>query len=475
MNYGEALTYLARLGMLGIQPGTERLATVLRQLGDPQEQFVAIHIAGTNGKGSTAAIAAALLVEAARQTTPALRIGLYTSPHLACVRERIQLSSEGPPAGLRECSELEFATALSNVQAAAEVAAVELTFFESLTAAAFVLFATQQVAVAVIETGLGGRLDATRLCRAAVTVITSIGFDHMELLGPTLAAIASEKAGIFRPKEAGKAIPALVACDDKAARAVIVERAQQVGAPLWLFDHHGEPTAQPLLPLPEALLADLALPGAHQRRNATLAVAAVGKLAHPLAAAARQPAVVQAGLRATRWPGRLERLWPSPTPTPTLLQERIGQLPPTGAEVWLDAAHNPEGATALADFLRTELPNRPLTVLFGAVAGKSVTAMVEPLRLASRAILTRPPSPRGLDPAALAATLAAELRPPLGQPLDCEADWKLALGQALAATAPGGRLLIYGSIFLVGAVRSLWLGQAVDPLFLQDPAGRRTV
>ena len=472
MNYAEALQQLSQLGMLGIKPGTERLAEALRRLENPQDRFVSLHIAGTNGKGSTAAFSASLLVQAAGQAQSQanaikpVRVGLYTSPHLCRVRERIRLTDENAPQ-LRECSEDEFASALSRIFAAcAAPPVVELTFFEVVTAAAFLIFAEQGVEVAVIETGLGGRLDATRLCLAEATVVTSIGFDHTELLGPTLSAIAREKAGIFRP-----GVPAIVACDDDAARAVLIAEAQRVAAPLWLYEPRGEAGVTKLAELPESLVPALPLVGAHQKRNAALALFGVLslKLARQpeLHAALRRPDVQRAGLSATRWPGRLERIWPAEDSTQAAaIATRLETPLPAGCEVWLDAAHNPEGAEVLARFIADSRGDRALTVLFGVVAGKDAAAMVAPLAHAQQVILTRPPSPRGLDP--------AQLLPILQRPAEVIADWQPALDRAIAATRPGGILLIYGSLFLIGALRSLWFGEAMDPLWLQDPAARRS-
>jgi len=476
MNYGEALQYLSQLGQLGVRPGTDRLAVVLRHLGDPQLRPLAVHIAGTNGKGSTAAFCAALLVAAARAAGKdcAWRIGLYTSPHLSRVRERIQWSDPGFSAAsssglaLRECSEVEFAEALSAVRTATLATGVELTFFEVLTAAAFLIFANQKIDVAVIETGLGGRYDATRLCRAGVTVITSIGLDHTEILGPTLCDIAREKAGIFCA-----AVPALAACEDGTARAVLCAEASRVGAPLWLYEHRGELEAHPLPPLPAELVPALPLAGAHQQRNAALALAALAQLPHPLAATIQQREVQEAGLRATRWPGRLEQLWPHPGPkkSSAALAARVGALPPDGCELLIDAAHNPEGSQALARFLDEKYAGRPLTILFGVVTGKAAAEMAEPLYRARQVILTRPPSPRGLTPSLLAPRLPLEIAPRV---VLCD-DWRQALREALAATPTGGLLLAYGSIFLIGALRALWLGEASDPLWLQDPAAGKAI
>ncbi|HRI54503.1 MAG TPA: Mur ligase family protein, partial [Pseudomonadota bacterium] len=286
--YTAALRDLCQLALYGIQPGTERLAAVLSRLGEPQAGIPAIHIAGTNGKGSTAAYCASLLGQLAGALRQAggrrLRIGLYTSPHLQRVRERIQPSDEAA-AGFRDCTEDEFVGALSAVQAAAQAApAVTLTFFEALTAAAFVLWREAGVDLAVVETGLGGRLDATRLCAAQVTVVTSIGLDHVELLGPTRADIAREKAGIFRP-----GIPALAACSPPDARAVLIAEAQRIGAPLRLYAPEPSEPAAPsrvtelgaIPPLDGELAAAVPLSGEHQLSNAALAVTAVQLFVRP--------------------------------------------------------------------------------------------------------------------------------------------------------------------------------------------------
>ncbi len=481
MNYAESLQYLSQLARFGIQPGTARLHTVLGRLGQPQERVAALHIAGTNGKGSTAAFAAQLLCAAAESLPPDAgrrpRIGLYTSPHLCRVRERIRLSpaawQPGEPAlSPVECSEEELAAALSAVRAAAAAApAVELTFFEVLTAAAFRVFAEAGVEVAVFETGLGGRLDATRLCAAQVTVITGIALDHTEILGDTLAAIAYEKAGIFRP-----GVPALCACDDATARAVLRAEAARVGAPFFLLPGPLDVT-EPLPPevciprLTAELAARLPLPGQHQYANAAMALAAVRSLPGRLGAATAQPAVQERGLQQTRWPGRLERLWPDPLLSAETLRQRL-DLPPGTAlpEVWLDGAHNAQGAEALAQFFAARSPSRPLSVLFGVVRDKSVAKMLAPLRLAERLILTEPPSPRARPAAELAAAIrAAEPTLPALDRLAVAADPRQALRTALRATPADGCLLIYGSLFLLGALRADWYSERCDPIMLSDP------
>jgi dihydrofolate synthase/folylpolyglutamate synthase len=481
MNYAASLLYLSGLARFGIRPGTERLAAVLARLGDPQDRVPALHIAGTNGKGSTAAFAAHLLLAAAQpqrgaSATEQPRVGLYTSPHLCRLRERIRISPAQPQPtdedlSLPECSEEDLAAALSAVRAAAEAApAVDLTFFEVLTAAAFLLFAAAGVEVAVFETGLGGRLDATRLCAARVTVITGIALDHTEILGDTLTAIAYEKAGIFRP-----GVPALCACDDAAARAVLIAEAGRVGAPLSLLASPDDPAGLPSIPrippLPAELAATLPLPGAHQYANAAMALAAVRTFPGSLGAATTDPDVQRRGLTQTRWPGRLERLWPDRTLAAADLRQRL-DLPPDAPlpEVWIDGAHNAQGAEALARFMAALPAGRPLSVLFGVVRDKSVDQMLAPLRLAERLILTTPPSPRARPADELAACIAAAEPGLPGLPdAHIEPDPLAALRFALRTTPEDGRLLIYGSLFLLGALRARWHNEIRDPVALSDP------
>ncbi|MCS6914268.1 MAG: Mur ligase family protein [Myxococcales bacterium] len=438
MTYGDALTWLASLRRFGVQPGTERVGAVLARLGHPERRFAALHIAGTNGKGSTAAMCAAILLAAARAAGPdAPTVGLYTSPHLLRLTERVQLGSG--PGGLLEAPPHELAEAMAQVRAEAERApAVSLTFFEAITAAAFAWFACRGAGVVVVETGLGGRLDATRLCQAVATCITSIGLDHVEWLGPTLCDIAREKAGIFRP-----GVPALVACEDEAAGAVLAAEAARVGAPLLRLG-----LEIPLLD--EELAAALALPGAHQRRNAALARALACHAPPPLGGLAARRDVQRQGFQTARWPGRLEKI----------------PLPDQGADAWLDAAHNPEGAAALDAWLATH-PARPSCVLVGILADKDAAGMLAPAARAEAAVLCRPPSPRGRPPQELAPLLQAAGYQ--GQPpLLCE-DVATALAAARRRVPAGGMLLVYGSIFLVAEVRRLLRGEAADPYPVQDP------
>lgn len=448
LDYPQTLHYLAGLSPLGIQPGLTRIAEVLRRLGHPEQRTAAIHIAGTNGKGSTSAYAASIAQVAARRASVEharpFRVGLYTSPHLHRLTERVQYSQHDT---LTECPPQRLADAVATVRSTcAESPSVDLTFFEVLTAAAFWLFAQEQVDLAIIETGLGGRLDATRLCAAQASVVTSIALDHMDWLGPTVTHIAAEKAGIFRAH-----VPALCVCQNEEARQVLVNVAKAQQAPLWLHPHQGQPDVQPLPLLPASLWPILPLPGEHQRHNAALAVAALTHVQGPLQPFLSDPDVVQEGLRNTRWPGRIETI----CPTSALHRDFADR------QIVVDAAHNPEGVTSLTRWLLTQ-PERPLSILCGVVVGKLTDGMEGPIQHAARVIACRPPTPRGLP----ATQLVSERGFERAVPID---DWQQALQVALQQTPTGGRLLVYGSIFLVAAVRAALTGEPTDELLVQDP------
>jgi dihydrofolate synthase/folylpolyglutamate synthase len=405
VDYAEALEALFRRRRFGVRPGLDGIRALLSALGDPQRKLLALHIAGTNGKGSTAAFAESILRAAGRRT------GMYTSPHLLRFTERIRVDG-------REVAPTEAARLAGRALAAAP----EATFFEIATAMAFVAFAEAGVEVAVVEAGLGGRLDSTNVLDAPLaSVVTGVALDHTEILGPTLSHVAREKAGIFR---AG--VPAVVACDDEEARAVLLAEAERVGAPLELL---GRDFAE--------VDATLGLAGRFQRRNAALAVRAV---AH---AAARGGFTVSdearaRGLAGARWPGRLERF----------------------DDVLLDAAHNPDGARTLAAELPALAQGRPVTLVFGTVEDKDAPAMLAALRpTVARVILTRVPSPRGRDPQSL-LTDGAVVIPEVAAAL-------------AGARAHGGLALVAGSIFLVAEARRLITGEPADPIAAQDPPAQK--
>jgi dihydrofolate synthase / folylpolyglutamate synthase len=411
----EALAFLHSRSPSTVVLGLERMQAALDELAHPERRFAAVHVAGTNGKGSTCAMVDAMLRAAG------LRVGLYTSPHLVRFNERIRLGGE-------DIDDAVLGGRLLEVLRRAPTAS-HLTYFELGTLVAFWHFAEEQVDYAVLETGLGGRLDATATCLPSATAITALGLDHTELLGHTLSAIAREKAGILR---AG--VPAVVAVQPPEALRVLEEEAARVGAPLLregldfalvseadgFTYRHGPRRLGGLV---------LGLAGAHQRQNAAVALALVDVLS---AAGATVPdAAIVAGLRTVRWPGRLEEV----PGKPLLL---------------LDGAHNPSGVEVLRTALDTAYAGRRVHLVFGAVRDKPVGQMLAHLlpRMAS-ATFTPLDTPRSFPPEAYleeARALCAEValaRTPVE-----------ALGLARSHAAPGDVVLVAGSLYLVGAVKA---------------------
>ena len=416
---------LSRLETLGIKLGLERMRKTLAALGDPQLRFPAVLVAGTNGKGSSSALLAAMAQAAGYRT------GLYTSPHLESVEERLRLDG-------RTIEPARLAGLLTTAIAAAERAtAAPPTYFEALTLAAFLWFAEERVDLAVVEVGLGGRLDATNTCEPLLSLITPIGFDHQELLGDTLAAIAREKAGILR-----RGRPALAWVEDREPAAALQAAAAEAGADLrFVPDSVRVETIEPLgwagqriglaTPLCRYSL-QIALLGDHQAANLGLAVRAAETLAG-LGFPRLGPQAIAAGAAACRWPGRLEVI--------ALPGGRHGR------RAVLDAAHNGQGAAGLAAFL--DRANEPADLLFGVLADKDYAGMLGLLApRARRLVLTTPRSPRAKDPAELAALLTAGAG---RADVLVEPDPERALDRALEL---GGETLVAcGSIYLIGEVR----------------------
>jgi dihydrofolate synthase/folylpolyglutamate synthase len=376
MTYAEAVARLLGLRrgeITGMAPGLERIEALLAALGHPEQRSTLAQIGGTNGKGSTAAMLAAMLKAAGR------RVGLYTSPHLVSFRERIRV--DGVP--ISEDAVADGVDALGTL-----IARVDATMFEAATALALDHFAHERVEVAVLEVGLGGRGDATTVGRPAVTVLTRIDLDHQNWLGPTIESIADAKAAIIR---SGTAI---ASAQRPEARAILERRAADVGVPLLLEgrDLHVVTRASSIAGQridvrgPDFAFDDLALPllGPHQPSNALAAIAAARVLGVGEAA-------IRAGLARARWPGRLQIV---------------------GRDPWvvLDGAHNPDGARALADSLRGLFGDAPVTFVLGIYADKDARGIVDALLpLAARFILTRAASERAADPAALAAVVGGRV------------------------------------------------------------------
>lgn len=388
--------WLESLGPQRIRPGLARTRALLASLGNPERTYRSLLVAGTNGKGSTAATAAAIL-EAAGFAS-----GLYTSPHLVRVNERVRLRE-------RDVADERLDEVLALVAAASRGPEdLRPTYFEAMTVAAFELFRRARVEVAVVEVGIGGRLDATNVLDPDVSIVTNVSADHLDTLGPTLADVAREKAGVFR-----RGAPALTAAAGPTLEVLHAE-ARRIGARL--------------VEVPPTKRFDSVspLPGAHQRANLALAAAAAAAFG-PL-----DEAAVRRGVAATRWPGRLQRV------------RRAGRR-----ELILDGAHNEDGARALAAWLAS--PEAPATwdLLFGGLADKDLAALFSPLgRRARRVALTAPESPRAESPERLATRLSLEGAPRFRRVAD-------AL-EALDGPAGEPPLLVAGSLYLVGETLA-WL------------------
>ena len=428
MNYTEALAYLDRHIALGVKPGLDRMQGLLEDMGRPDEGYPIIHVAGTNGKTSTSRLATLLLV------THGLTTGTHISPHLQRVEERLAVNG-------RVATEEEFALAVSDVEAFAvvreEKGADPNTYFELITAAAFAFFANQPVQAAVLEVGLGGRLDATNVVDAEVCVVTSIGIEHTEYLGPDLASIAAEKvaiAGLNSILVTGPLPePALAVAEARARELGIHHRhygkdfsilAADRGVGGWLVTIDGA----------EGTYEDLFLPlhGRHQVVNLANAIAASEAL---LGRKLDAEAVHDATAAATM-PGRMETLGADPL-------------------LMVDGAHNTDGVDVLVESLFEEFPSKRWHVVFGVMGDKNVEAMVERLAdVAHGFVVTAPESERAVLPDELARRVA----PVTDLPVQVARSVEEAIDIARRKAGPDGAVLVTGSLYLVGEVRELLVG-----------------
>ena len=407
MNFAEALSYLLSLGheTLTIKLGLANTETLLAALGNPHKQFPAIQIAGTNGKGSTAVMLDSICREAA------IRTGLFTSPHLISITERISVDG-------KQISEADFARFAAQVKETAEelVKHGKLetlpTFFEQVTAIALLAFREAKVDLAILETGLGGRLDSTTAARAEIVAITSIAMDHEEYLGHSLLEIAAEKAAIIRP-----GVVAIIAPQAEEVLDVIVRQCEAAGvAPRFV-----EPSRHESI--------SIGLRGRHQIANAATAIALAEALREQGFAIPR--AAIIKGVETARHPGRLE-LWEGP---PRIL---------------FDGAHNPAAARALRDYL-DEFVTQPITMIFGAMRDKALTEMAAVLLpVADQLILTELDNPRAasLDMLRLAVPENFNLTK-----LHRASSTDEAIRIAKEMTPANCLICVTGSLYLVGALQ----------------------
>lgn len=411
MTYEEALAFwYGRINyeVRAAQPGDlklERMRALLRRLGDPHERLRIVHVTGTKGKGSTCALLDAVARAAG------YRVGLFTSPHLAHVEERVQV--DGAPISRAELTELlcEVAVAVRAMDAETQYPAP--TFFEIVTALGFLHFVRRRCELALVEVGLGGRFDSTNVCHPLVSVITTVGFDHTAQLGNTLEAIAFQKAGIVKRR-----VPVVCGVTQPEAREVVERVACELGAPVF------EPSAAPL--------PSVALAGAHQRANAAVALAVIERLR--TAGFALSDAAVARGFAGVRWPARVELVARDP-------------------HVVLDSAHNVPSAEALVATLRECWPVTGAKRLVFAVSNDK--QFPEMLKLFAGYFdhfhLTKyGNNPRCVPPDKLAEVLGS---------VAPKAKWSLhataseALSAARSASAPGDLVCVAGSVFLAGELR----------------------
>lgn len=408
-----AARVLARLPEFGIHLGLDRIQAACDALGRPHSAYPCIHVAGTNGKGSTSALLAAALEAAG------LRVGLYTSPHLLSFRERIRIG--GAPISLAALD-----ASVRRLLAAGDFIRepARLSYFEAATALAFDAFAHAGVEFAVVEVGLGGRLDATNLegkdLRAAV--VSRVALDHASFLGSDLAAVAREKGAIARPGR-----PLIIGVQPPVARRALLEQGRAIGAEL--LDVEAQTS---IATTPEGLSYEgprfglrglqLGLPGSFQLENARLALAALERLGVAPEAARR-------GLAAARWPGRFEVVWEAPLTV-------------------VDGAHNPDAAAALSAAWRERWPDRRPHLVFGALEDKDWAPMLAALLpLAETVHLCPPPSERAVE-----ASLLLQSAP--GARIHETAGAAIEAASRLAG--PSGAVLVAGSLYLVGEALRLF-------------------
>ena len=407
----------------------ERMWRILAALGDPQRRLPpVIHVAGTNGKGSTIAFMRAILEAAG------LRVHVYTSPHLVRFNERFRLGAEREG---RLVSDEELADALAECERVN--AGAPITVFEITTAAALLLFARNAAHVLLLEVGLGGRLDATNVIdRPLASVITPVSFDHAEHLGDTLGKIAAEKAGILQP-----AVPAIVAAQPREALAAIERVAARAKAPVKIAGEDWTATEERgrLVYQDAAGLLDLPAPklyGRHQFENAGVAIAALRTVGEIELA----PTAFEVGMAKAEWPARMQRL----------AHGRLLALCPPGSELWLDGGHNADGARAVANALADleERVSRPLVLVIGMLSSKDCESFLKNFTGLARRVVAVP-IPR--QEKSFSADAIADAARAVGIPAQSEGDLDTALTAiGRFALEPAPRILIAGSLYLAGAV-----------------------
>lgn len=425
MKYTEALAYLESLGTFGIQLGLARIEALMERLNHPERRFRSVHVTGTNGKGSTTAMIAAVLTEAG------IRTGMYTSPHLVDYPERMRINGA-------DITREAFAGVVGQTRAAAERMIAEgqesPTEFEVLTAAAFLWFAQEQAEIVVVEVGLGGLLDSTNVIVPDVSVITNVTLEHMDRCGDSVEAIARHKAGIIKP-----GVPVVTGATGTALD-VIEAVSKQAGSPCTVLGRdflvaencYENGRQYFLLTIGQAAPKSyfIGLLGRHQADNAALAIRTCQLLGR--ADPRLTPAAIREGLAKATWPGRFEVFSGEPV-------------------IILDGAHNPDGIRTLRQTLDEIFPGRAIVFLFGVLADKNHAEMARILfRKTDRAVVVRPNS----DRAAAAEEIAREIS---GCVSGVESAGSIAAGLLLAKqwAGPEGCVCAAGSLYMIGEVRHL--------------------
>jgi dihydrofolate synthase / folylpolyglutamate synthase len=446
VNYLEAEAYLNSLQFHKIKLGLDAMQSFLDRVHRPELKLKFVHVAGTNGKGS---VSMTLLTILARL---GYRVGLYTSPHLSSVRERLRIND----AYIGKEKFAEIATRIRMV-----LGEEKITYFEFTTALALLWFAESDLDLVILETGLGGRLDATNVVVPLVSVITNVSMDHEAYLGNTLESIAFEKAGIIK---AG--VPVVSGTEEERTTAVIRKRCRELGAELyqygeafsadrtedggWIWQGHAAPLLGRDLP---GLRCSMR--GSYQIRNASLSLAVLALLAER--GFSSTPADIRAGLLQVRWPGRLEYIV-----LDRKTRKQVHDPEPGGDNLvhyLLDGAHNPAGVDSLVLTLKEEYRYRRLIVVWGAMVDKDLASTIPAIgAMADRIIFTRPWGERAAAPAQLQACLPA----PLQAKAELVADVTQALLTAEKAAGPGDIVVVAGSLYLIGAVRTFRVGELVD-------------
>jgi dihydrofolate synthase / folylpolyglutamate synthase len=417
---------LSQLSQHGIKLGLERMRDFMQTLGEPQSAYPAVHVAGTNGKGSVCAMVTAVLVDAA------YTVGTNYSPHAEALNERVQIN--GIPIDDGSLNELVEAVNRARLDWAESrrISTNALTYFEFMTAVAFLAFASRQVNAAVVEVGLGGRLDATNILKPQVCAITHVGFDHQELLGDTLTAIAGEKAGILMP-----GVPVVMGPMPEEARKAILQRARALNAPVW---RPGNELRRELrrdgwvLATPDGSISGirLGLQGAHQGANATVALGVLHQLRRQGFLIPDE--AIKSGLQRAFMPGRIEELRPG---------------------LILDGAHNAASVEVLAKWLVSRPRPESRILLWGMGEGRDPVKCIEALvPLVDEVVTTRCAHPKAFQPVDLALQLQ-------------ELDVTLSAGGDIEETLPevyqeAHETIVAGSLFLAGAARSIVNSGALD-------------